>query len=61
MQQIQLFNYRLFFDGCDPSSVSGCSTTETFAPNTGGLYNNMGVPGAKSFHLIFNGYGNQLV
>jgi hypothetical protein len=29
-----------------------------FAPNTGGLYNNMGVPGAKSFHLLFDGYGN---
>lgn len=52
------FGPRLFFDGCGPVSVSGASTTETFAPNTGGLYNNMGVPGAKSFHLIFNGYGN---
>ena len=23
-----------------------------------GPYNNMGVPGAKSFHLLANGYGN---
>jgi hypothetical protein len=23
-----------------------------------GLYNNLGVPGAKSFHLLYNGYGN---
>lgn len=23
-----------------------------------GLYNNLGVPGAKSFHLIYSGYGN---
>lgn len=52
------FGPRLFFDGCGPVTVSGSSTTETFAPNTGGLYNNMGVPGARSFHLIFNGYGN---
>lgn len=53
-----LLAFLLFFDGCEPVPVSGTSTTETFAPNTGGLYNNMGVPGAKSFHLIFNGYGN---
>lgn len=52
------FGPRLFFDGCGPVPVSGTSTTETFAPNTGGLYNNMGIPGARSFHLIFNGYGN---
>lgn len=29
--------------------------TETFLDGT---YNNMGVPGAKSYHLIANGYGN---
>ena len=52
------FGPRLFFDGCGPVPVTGSSTTETFAPNSGGLFNNMGVPGAKSFHLIFNGYGN---
>lgn len=52
------FGPRLFFNGCGPAAVSGSSTTETFAPNTGGLYNNMGVPGAKSYHLLFDGYGN---
>jgi hypothetical protein len=52
------FGPRLFFNGCVPTTVSGSSTTETFAPNTGGLYSNMGIPGAKSFHLLFNGYGN---
>lgn len=32
-------------------------TTETFAHLTG-VYNNMGVPGAKSFHLLAPNYGN---
>lgn len=27
-------------------------------PLTGGPYNNLGVPGAKSFHLTLDGYGN---
>lgn len=31
------------------------SLSETFIPGT---YNNMGVPGAKSYHLIADGYGN---
>lgn len=52
------FGPRLFFNGAGPAPVSGTPTTETFAPNTGGPYNNMGVPGAKSFHLLFDGYGN---
>lgn len=52
------FGPRLFFNGAGPAPVSGSSTTEVFAPNTGGPYNNMGVPGAKSFHLLFDGYGN---
>lgn len=29
-----------------------------FTPATGGPFNNMGVPGAKSFHLLAQGYGN---
>ncbi len=29
-----------------------------FTPASGGPFNNMGVPGAKSFHLLANGYGN---
>jgi lysophospholipase L1-like esterase len=52
------FGPRLFFNGAGPAPVSGTSTTEVFAPNTGGPYNNMGVPGAKSFHLLSDGYGN---
>jgi hypothetical protein len=52
------FGRRLYFNGAGPVPVSGTSTTEVFAPNTGGPYNNMGVPGAKSYHLLFDGYGN---
>ena len=52
------FGPRLYFNGAGPVPVSGTSTTEVFAPNTGGPYNNMGVPGAKSYHLLFDGYGN---
>lgn len=29
-----------------------------FTPASGGPFNNMGVPGAKSFHLLAAGYGN---
>lgn len=29
-----------------------------FTPASGGPFNNMGVPGAKSFHLLAQGYGN---
>src|SRR5690606_36015184 len=35
----------------------GVPTTEIGVPLTG-LFNNMGVPGAKSFHLLAPGYGN---
>jgi hypothetical protein len=51
------FGTRLYFDGAGPVSVSGTPSTEVFAPHSGS-YNNMGVPGAKSYHLLFDGYGN---
>ena len=51
------FGKRLSFNGCGPATVSGTSSTEVFTTLTG-QYNNLGVPGAKSYHLIFNGYGN---
>ena len=40
--------------------VGGISTTEVFNPaiSAAGPYNNMGVPGAKSFHLLAPGYGS---
>ncbi len=37
--------------------VTGPPTTEVFSHLTG-TYNNMGIPGAKSFHLLTPGYGN---
>jgi hypothetical protein len=40
--------------------VSGTPSTEVFNPAVAaaGPYNNTGVPGAKSFHLLFSGYGS---
>jgi hypothetical protein len=40
-----------------PVPVSGQGTTEVSNALTGS-YNNMGVPGAKSYHLLAPGYGN---
>ena len=47
---------RLIFDGSGPVNLPATPTTE-LTPNPG-PYNNMGVPGAKTFHLLANGYGN---
>jgi lysophospholipase L1-like esterase len=49
-------NPRLYFDGSGPAVLPATPTTE-LAPNPG-PYNNMGVPGAKSFHVLAPGYGN---
>ncbi|WP_299102473.1 SGNH/GDSL hydrolase family protein [uncultured Winogradskyella sp.] len=51
------FGPRLFFDGSGPSGLPAVSTTEAFAPSVGSQ-NNMGVPGAASYHLLYDGYGN---
>lgn len=51
------FQPRLFFDGAGPASLPGTPTTEVLNVLTG-PFNNMGIPGAKSFELLFNGYGN---
>ncbi len=48
---------RLIFDGAGIIRLDATPTNEIGAPNPG-PYNNMGVPGAKSFHLLANGYGN---
>ncbi|MCE2614130.1 G-D-S-L family lipolytic protein [Flavobacteriaceae bacterium D16] len=40
-----------------PTAVSGTGTTE-ISNVLGGAFNNMGVPGAKSYHLVAEGYGN---
>lgn len=54
---------RLVFDGAGPvplESLIGPITpgTNLATNNPTGPFNNMGVPGAKSFHLLFDGYGN---
>jgi len=48
---------RLYFDGSGPTPVDGTPTTEV-TNIIAGPFNNMGVPGAKSFHLVAPGYGN---
>lgn len=57
------FGTRLYLNGFLNAStpnivnVPGLPTTELTAPLTG-QFNNMGVPGAKVYHLVANGYGN---
>ncbi len=48
---------RLYFNGQAPVNVSGKPTTEVTNHLTG-TFGNLGVPGAKSFHLVAPGYGN---
>lgn len=50
-------NPRLYFDGSGPVVLPAIPSTEV-SNIIAGPYNNMGVPGAKSFHLVANGYGN---
>ncbi|MDM9630506.1 SGNH/GDSL hydrolase family protein [Robiginitalea aurantiaca] len=57
----QRFPNRLILDfttgSPTPTPVSGTPTTEATSV-IGGPFNNMAVPGAKSYHLLANGYGN---
>lgn len=46
---------RLYFDGAGPVNVPGTPTTE-ITTKMSGQFNNMGIPGAKSFHLVTPGY-----
>ena len=59
--QIPGVNVRLYFNALLPSPapepVAGTPTTEVSQKLTGS-FNNLGVPGAKSFHLIAPNYGN---
>ncbi|UGS21465.1 G-D-S-L family lipolytic protein [Flavobacterium cyclinae] len=50
---------RLVIDASEgrPENIAGSSTIEV-SNLQATAYNNMGVPGAKSFHLIAQGYGN---
>ena len=56
--QMSLFPTRLVFNGVAPVNVSGVTGTAFAVAVAPGRYNNVGVPGAKSFHLTFNGYAN---
>ena len=51
-----IFGPRLYFN-VKPVPVDGVPTTEVTA-HLSGNFNNLGVPGAKSFHLLAPGYGN---
>ena len=48
---------RLYFNGAAPAVVSGAPSTNVTTKVTG-PFNNLGVPGAKSYHLVAAGYGN---
>ena len=48
---------RLIFNGSAPVRLPATPTTE-ITNILSGPFNNMGVPGAKSFHLLAPGYGN---
>lgn len=48
---------RLYFNGSGPAPVAGPPTTD-ITNVLSGPFNNMGVPGAKSYHLLAPGYGN---
>ncbi len=60
-QPLPGFGNRLILDFSSgspaPVPVSGSGTTE-ISNVLAGPFNNMGVPGAKSFHLLLPGYGN---
>lgn len=57
------FGPRLVFDGSGPAPLSSVvgpvqPTTDILVNTPSGPFNNLGVPGAKSFHLLAPGYGN---
>jgi lysophospholipase L1-like esterase len=54
---VQVVSPRLYLDTATntPTPVTGVSAN-TLTERLTGSFNNMGIPGAKSFHLLFNGY-----
>jgi hypothetical protein len=59
----RLFEERLVFGGAGPVALQSVnpiamSTTDFALNNPTGPFNNLGIPGAKSFHLVAPGYGN---
>jgi hypothetical protein len=55
--QLPGFGPRLVFNGSAPVPLPFTPTTQLL-PALTGQFQNMGVPGAKSFHLLAPGYGN---
>ncbi len=55
--QVPGFGPRFFFNGAGPAPLDALPTTEIGVPLTGS-FSNMGVTGAKSFHLLAPGYGD---
>ena len=53
----QIAGPRLFFNGAGPATLDAVPTTEVTS-KLSGPFNNMGVPGAKSFHILAPGYGS---
>ncbi|MFY9242287.1 MAG: G-D-S-L family lipolytic protein [Polaribacter sp.] len=56
-QQIPSLLPRLYFNGAGPVRLNATSTTSLTGRAAGTSFNNYGIPGAKSFHLTFPGYG----
>lgn len=54
---VQVQGVRLYFNGTAPVPVPATPTTEITTRLTG-AFNNFGIPGAKSFHLIAPNYGS---
>ena len=59
----RILNPRLIFNGSGPAGIETVIgpvtvSTDLLVNNPTGPFNNMGVPGAKSYHLLFDGYGN---
>lgn len=55
--QIPKFPTRLYFNGKGPVNVSGVTATSITA-RLSGQFTNMGIPGAKSYHLIAPNFGD---
>lgn len=49
---------RFYFNGTAPTRLNAVPTTILGAPAQGSNFKNFGIPGAKSFHFTFSGYGN---
>lgn len=63
LQGSRILQPRLVFGGAGPVSLESLIgpvtiTTDLAINNPTGPFNNMGVPGAKSYHLLAPGYGN---